>query len=80
MKKFNNKSNVIGNLINQYRENQQLSKGTLSRKLELLGVNLDTTEICRIETGRMIVKDFELIALCKVLNIDYDELMKTIED
>ncbi len=79
MKKYEEKSNVIGNLIKEYREKKNLSKAELSRQLQLHAVYLDSTELKRIEEGRMIVKDFELIGLCKVLEIDYEELKNTIE-
>ena len=32
-----------------------------------------------METNRMIIKDFELIGLTKVLQIDYADLQNTIE-
>lgn len=79
MKKYENKSNVIGNLIKEYRLKKGLSKNELSRQLQLHAVYIDMTELHRMETGRMIIKDFELIALCKVLNIDYNDLINTIE-
>lgn len=52
----------------------------LSRKLELLGIELDRFELYKIETCKKSVKDFELIALCIVLDIDFDELKKLIEN
>ncbi len=79
MKKYENKSNVIGRLVNEYRKKNNLSKTELSKMLQLHAVYLDITEINRIEEGKMIVKDFELIALCKVLEINYDDLKNTIE-
>lgn len=79
MKKYDNKSNVISNLIKSYREKRHFTKGELSRKLELHGVSLDVTELGRIESGKMIVKDFELIGLCKVLNIDYKDILNAID-
>lgn len=79
MKKYENKSNVIGNLLKKYREQQHLSKIEVCKRLQLHAVYLDTTELHRMETCRMIIKDFELIALCKVLNIKYDELKNSIE-
>lgn len=79
LKKYEEKSNVIGNLIREYREKKNLSKAELSRQLQLHAVYLDSTELKRIEEGKMIVKDFELIGLCKVLEIDYEELKNTIE-
>lgn len=52
----------------------------LSRKLELLGIELDRFELYKIETSKKSVKDFELIALCIVLDIDFEELKKILEN
>lgn len=79
MKKYEDKSNVIGNLIKGYRENLGLSKVEVCKRLQLHAVYLDGTELKRMEDGKMIIKDFELIALCKVLNIEYDKLKNSIE-
>ena len=74
MKKYNQQSNVVGNLIKKHRKQKNYTKADLSRKLDLVGVNLDGTEIKRIEDNIQIIKDFELIALIKVLDIQLDEL------
>lgn len=80
MKKYNDlKSNVVGCLIKRYRENQKLTKVDVCKRLQLHAVYIDVTELNRMETGKMIIKDFELIALCKVLNISYSDLKDTIE-
>ncbi len=79
MKKYENKkSNVVGNLIKYYRKEKNLKKIDVCKQLQLHAVYIDTTELKRMEDGKMIIKDFELIALCKVLNINYDELKNTI--
>lgn len=80
MKKFNDRRNIIGGLIKKYREKKHYSKMELSRKLELLGIELDRFELYKIETNKKSVKDFELIALCIVLDIDFNELKKLIEN
>ena len=79
MKKYNDKSNVIGNLIYKQRKKLGLSKSEVCRRLQLHAIYLDHTELYRIETGIMIVKDFELIGLCKVLEISFDELNNLID-
>ena len=80
MKKYEGKkSNVIGNLIKKYREEKGLEKIEVSRLLRLHAVYLDSTELKRIEDGTQIVKDFELIGLCKVLDVNYDDLKNCIE-
>lgn len=80
MKKYEGKkSNVIGSLIKKYREEKGLEKIEVSRLLQLHAVYLDSTELKRIEDGTQIVKDFELIGLCKVLDVNYDDLKNCIE-
>ena len=79
MKKFEDKSNVIGSIIKKYRINKKMSKSELSRQLQLHAVYIDRIQIYRMEEGQMIIKDFELIALCKVLNIPFSELEDIIE-
>ncbi len=80
MKKFNNKRNIIGDLIKEHREKKHYTKAMLSSKLELLGIELDRFELYKIETAKTSVKDFELIGLCIVLDIDFSELKKIVED
>lgn len=79
MKKYENKSNVIGNLIREYREKQGLTKVEVCRQLQLHAIYIDTTELKRMEDCKQIIKDFELIGLCKVLNINYNDLKSMIE-
>ncbi len=80
MKKFNNCRNVIGSLIKKHREEKHFTKTELSHKLELLGIELDRFELYKIENAKTSVKDFELIGLCIVLDIDFSELKKIVED
>lgn len=80
MKKFNDRRNVIGNVVRKNREKMNYSKTELSHKLELLGIELDRFELYKIENSKTSVKDFELIALCIVLQIDFNELKREIEE
>lgn len=80
MKKYeNNKSNVVGKLIKYYREKKKFTKIELCKRLQLHAVYIDSTELKRMEDGSMIIKDFELIAFCKVLDINYKDLKDSID-
>lgn len=70
MRRYNDKPNIVGECIRAARKNKKYTKADLHRKLELIGVELGRNEIYRIENNMMIVKDFELIALALVLDID----------
>lgn len=74
MKKFKNKSNVIGPLLKQYRISKKISKEEICRKLKLYGIYINRVELYRMETEQMIIKDFELIALCDILDITQTDL------
>ena len=79
MKKFNNYRNIIGSLVKEHREQKNYTKTELSHKLDLLGVELDRFELYKIETAKKSVKDFELIALCMILDININELKNQFE-
>lgn len=80
MKKYENKSNVIGKLLCEHRTKLGFSKEEVCRRVQLHGVYIHRVELYRMEQGLSIVKDFELIALCDVLGIDYNnEVRKLIE-
>lgn len=74
MRKYNNKSNISGKTIEQYRLKADMSREDLAKQLQLAGISIDRTHILRIEKEKVIIKDFELLAICKILNIDYYEL------
>lgn len=74
MRKYNNKSNISGKIIEQYREELEMSRDELASQLQLLGINIDRTSILRIENNQVILKAFELIAICKILKINYKDL------
>ena len=78
MKKYNNKANIIVNLLLEHRNKKGFSKEEVCRRVQLYGVDIHRVELYRMEKGISIVKDFELVALCNVLDIDYNTEIKPI--
>lgn len=76
MRKYNGKSNLSGAIIEEYIKKNKMSREDLARSLQLLGLNIDRTTILRAEKQSTILKDFELIAIMKILSIDYEDLEK----
>ena len=68
------KSNAFGEIIEYYRIKKKFSRADLSRELDLIDVPISPDELYRIEKQRMILKDYELVAICSILGIDYREL------
>ncbi len=79
-KSFKNKANVIGKNIKKYRELRGYSQRTLSNRLALLGVTIYHNEISRIENQKLFIKDYEILAFCKALNITKDELFENTDN
>ena len=70
MKKFEGKSNAYGKIIEKYRKNKNMSRADVSRELDLIDIPINPDELYRIERQNMILKDYELIAICMILDID----------
>lgn len=79
MKKFDGKSNAYGKIIETFRKNKNLSRADVSRELDLIDIPISPDELYRIERQNMILKDYELIAICMILDIDYSDLIRIIK-
>lgn len=79
MKKFDGKSNAYGKIIEKYRKSKNMSRADVSRELDLIDDPINPDELYRIERQNMILKDYELIAICMILDIDYNDLIKVIK-
>lgn len=68
------KRNIIGQNLKFWRKKRGLSQERLANKLHILGLNLDRSAISRIESFNREVYDYEMIYLCKALDISISEL------
>ena len=66
---FNGKKNICGKRIKEARKRLKLTQEALAAKLQIEGVNVERDSISRIEIGTRFVADFELVILCKILNV-----------
>ena len=80
IKKIDGKSNLVGKNIKKYRELRKLSQRELSDKIALLGIDIYNSDISQIENQKLLIKDFEIIAICKVLNITYEQLFENTDN
>lgn len=76
IRKLNGKSNAIGKNIKKYRELRHLTQRQLSDKIALLGIDIYHSDISLIENEKLVLKDFEIVAFCKVLQITYDQIFE----
>ena len=77
--KYNDFKIVSGSIIRELRLKLNLSQQDLAEKKQLLGVQLTSKEISKIENDQRLVQDFELFAFAKVLGVSSDTLNKNID-
>lgn len=79
MNKYKGKSNITGKMILEARLEKGLSLEKLSNKLQLLDVILYPNDIFLIENEKRILKDFELFAISKILDINIENMKNNIK-
>ena len=72
---FNGSKNISGERIKEARKRLQLSQADLAAKLQVEGVNIERDSVSRIEIGTRFVADYELLALCRILNVSPNYLL-----
>lgn len=75
-RKYEDNSNVTGEVIGKLRREKKWSRAMLSNKLMILGIDINYDGIYKIENGRRIIKDFELAAIARVLDTTETDLLK----
>ena len=73
-KTADNKNNICGVNVRKYRKSMNISQRQLADNLQLIGLDVDKNAIQRIESGQRFVTDIEIVALCKALNVSFEEL------
>lgn len=66
---YNGKKNICGKRIKEARKKLNLSQEILAAKLQIEGITIERDSVSRIEIGTRFVADYELLVLCKILNV-----------
>lgn len=77
--KYNNFRNISGTIVRELRIESGLSQQDLAKKLQLMGIELTSKEISKIENNDRLVQDFELFAFAKIFDVSADTFNKELE-
>ncbi len=72
---FNGSKNICGERVKEARRKLKLSQENLAARLQIEGVNIERDSVSRIEIGTRFVADYEIVALCKILNVTPEYLL-----
>ena len=72
---FNDNANIISKNLHKYRKMRKLSQEDLVAQMQLLGIDISQPLISKIERNERFVKDFELAAICKILEVSERDML-----
>lgn len=72
---YKGKKNLTGYNIKRIRTQQRVSQTELAQMLQDEGISIERDSISRMEAGRRVVLDYELITIAKVLKVSIQELI-----
>jgi len=72
---FDSKCNICGENIRQIRAKKKVTQTDLAARLQVRGVQINQNSICRIEKGKRVVADYELLILADALGVPVMELL-----
>ena len=72
---YNENSNIISAKLRKLRKKSKLSQEELAARMQLLGIDITQPLISKIERNQRFVKDYEFVAICKILNVSEKELL-----
>lgn len=71
-----NRNNICGRNVARFRKEMKISQRELADRLQLISLDVDKNAVQRIESGQRFVTDIELVALSRVLNKGFEELLE----
>lgn len=69
------RNNICGGNVALLRKRMKISQRELADRLQLAGLDVDKNAVQRIEAGKRFVTDIDILALTKVLNCDFKDLL-----
>ncbi len=61
--------NLIGSRVENYRKSIGMKQKELLARLQVMGVDMSTSALSKIEGQSRVVTDIELLAISKILNV-----------
>ena len=72
--KFNGSFNIIGSKIKKIRKENKITQEDLCARLQILGYNINRSDISKIENGKKFVADFEVLGFSRALRVSLLDL------
>jgi transcriptional regulator with XRE-family HTH domain len=68
--------NIVGAKVVALRSKQKMKQKDFLARLQVFGLDISATSLSRLEGQYRLVQDFEIVALAKVLGVEYKDLLE----
>lgn len=73
---YNHAYNIIGNRIKNIRLSQKITQEDLCARMQILGFQISRSDISKLENGKKLISDFEILGFSKALKVSILDLFK----
>ena len=73
---FDDQCNICGRNIRRIRTEKRITQTDLAARLQIQGVQMNQNSICRIERGKRVVADYELLFIAAALSVPVATLLE----
>lgn len=77
---FDDQCNICGRNIRRIRTEKKMTQTDLAARLQIQGVQMNQNSICRIEQGKRVVADYELLFIAAALGVPVATLLELSAD
>lgn len=71
---FNHTYNIIGKNIRIIRKNKKITQENLCARMQIMGYQISRSDISKLENGKKIIADFEVVGFSKALKVSILDL------
>ena len=75
---FNNSYNIIGTTIKTIRKRNKITQEDLCARMQVMGYQISRSDISKLENGKKMITDFEIVGFMKALKVSLLDLFKDV--
>lgn len=75
-KENSNSFNITGKNIKTIRKNKNITQEELCARMQVMGYQINRSDISKLENGKRFISDFELVGFANALKVSISDLFK----
>lgn len=75
---YTNSYNIIGSKIKEIRTKEKITQEDLCARMQVMGFQISRSDISKLENGKKLITDFEVLGFSKALKVNITDLYKDV--